>query len=176
MWILWLKKIPREIWYLLGIIGLLWYVDHRGYQRCKDEWDASRERGREILSRLKERQITITKGVLVKREVEQKLIYVQGKTIIREIPKYIPIGTPDLPYGFRLLHDAAVAGTLPESSEGVNGETVPVTTATETIAGNYTTCRAAIADLNLLRSWVQEQRQAYLAECKRLGDDCNKDN
>lgn len=124
MYFLWLKKIPREIWYLLGILVALWYVDHRGYQRCKDEWDASRERGKEILSRLKERQITFTKGYLIQRELKIEYVYLKGDTVVKEIPKYIPIGTPDLPPGFRVLHDRAATKPVPGTSEGTNGSTV----------------------------------------------------
>lgn len=168
-------KIPWQVYacagVILSLIGSYWY----GLHVKQEEWDASRERGKEILSRLKERQITITKGVLVQRETKIEYVYLKGETVVKEIPKYIPLGTPDLPWGFRLLHDRAALGTVPGASEATNGDPVPVRTATETVVRNYTTCHAMREDFYLLRSWVQEQREAYLAECKRRGVSCSMD-
>lgn len=172
----WLKKIPREIWYLLGIVVVLWFVYHKGQQDVQREWDASVERGREALSRLKERQITITKGVLVQREVVTKEIKVKGDTIVQKVPVYIPVGTPDLPCQFRLLHDAAATNSIPGGPSCSDGDRVSVEEAARTLTQNYTTFHLMLADLNSLRSWVRQQRQAYLDECKKLQHDCNTDS
>lgn len=172
----WLKKIPREIWYLLGIVVVLWFVYHKGQQSVQREWDASVERGREALSRLKERQITITKGVLVQREVVYKEVKVKGDTVTKEVVRYIPAGTPDLPCQFRLLHDAAASNSIPGGPSCSDGDRVSVREATEVITRNYTTFHLMLADLNSLRSWVRQQRQAYLDECKKLQHDCNTDS
>lgn len=170
------KKIPREIWYLLGIVVALWFVYHKGQQSVQREWDASVERGREALSRLKERQITITKGVLVKREFVTKEVRIKGDTIIQRVPYYIPADTPDLPCQFRVLHDAAASNSIPGSPSCSDGDRVSVREATEVLTRNYTTFHLMAADLDSLRSWVTQQRQAYLDECKKLQRDCSTGN
>lgn len=176
MWFPWLKKIPREIWYLLGIVVLFWFVYHKGQQSVQVKWDAAVERGRETLSRLQERQITFTKGILVQRETEIKYVQVQGKTITKLVPQYIPVDTPDLPCQFRILHDAAVDNSIPGSPSCSNENRVSVREATEVLTRNYTTFHLMAVDLEKLRSWVKFQRQASLDECKKPGVVCSRDN
>lgn len=173
------KKIPREVYafgVLLILLGLLLLkVYHLGQDNIQVKWDASTAKGRKIVEHLKQNQGLITTKIVTQTVERVKVIHEKGEVRIQRIPVYIPVDSPDLPGGFRLLHDAAAANAIPEDA-GTFAERVPLRTATETIDRNYQTCNKAIEELRGLRQWGLEQREAYLAECKRLGRDCSKDN
>lgn len=169
------KKIPREIWYLLGIGLLGWFIFWQGQQNIQRKWDASREAGKAIVSRLKQQSTIIVRSVETVHVEKTKVIKEKGDTIVKQVKVYIPVDSPDLPPGFRILHDAAVAnspaGTAPESAQPV-----PLRTAAETIFGNYATCHVAIQELVSLRSLYDQVRQAALDQCKQPSVVCSEGN
>lgn len=138
-----LKDIPWKVWAMLVIIVSLsylgWKLYDMGQASVQKKWDASVERGKAEVERLKQQQVVV-KTVVETQVVEKiKTVKVKGDEIIKQVPVYIPVGTPDLPSGFRLLHDSAVLQLSPGTGSAL-GETVPVTDATTTIIGNYTQC------------------------------------
>ena len=174
------KKIPWQVWALSGLVISFWLWGHvqygKGQGEVQAEWDASVERGKAVVKNLEAGQGKVTTKIEIQYRDRVKVIHEKGDTITKLVTKYIPVGTPDLPGGFRLLHDAAVYNTVPRAAEGVDGAPVSVATATATITGNYTTCNAAISDLAGMRQWAQEQRQIYLDQCKQQGVHCSTDN
>lgn len=173
------KKIPREVYafgVLLLLLGLLcWKCYDLGQDHTQAKWDASISRGKAAVEWLKKTQYVITNRVEVVTKERVKVIHEKGEVRIKNVNVYIPVDSPDLPGGFRLLHDAAAANAIPEVP-GTFAERVPLRTATETIDRNYQTCLMAIEELRSLRQWDQEQRAAYLAECKLQGLSCSMDN
>lgn len=80
-----------------------------------------------------------------------KIVKEKGSVIEKQIPVYIPVGTPDLPGGFRLLHDAAATSSpVAEAPERANAAPVPVEDATRTVAQNYEQCHVAY---ERVRAW-----------------------
>jgi hypothetical protein len=79
------------------------------------------------------------------------------ETIVKEVPVYVPASTPDLPGGFRVLHDASAAGVIPDPAAIADAAPVPVADAAKTIAQNYGSCRQVIHQLEGLQEWVREQ-------------------
>jgi hypothetical protein len=176
--LLWLKKIPLQVWFLIGgvllILGFGYWSYKRGQHDIQAKWDAAIERGKVLVEDLKKKQTSVTEKIVTVTVEKEKIVYEKGKTITKLIPQYIPVGSCDLPGGFRLLHDAAATNTLPEAPRGVEAFPVPVATATETITGNYTFCHAELTKYHGLWQWVQEQQQLYLELCKQQGVDCSK--
>lgn len=94
-------------------------------------------------------------------------VRVAGRTILKEVPVYVHANTPDLPAGFRIVHDAAatgvppVPGTAPGADAGADSATpaapVPAQVAAATVADNYATCRETAAQLAGLQQWVASQ-------------------
>lgn len=182
MWIAFveiLKKIPWQAWLLSGLAlsfygwGVLQH--HRGAAEVQKQWDDSISRGKVIVDTLRAGQNKVTTVIETKYKDRVQVIHEKGKTITKLVPQFIPADSCDLPGGFRLLHDAAVSGTIPSAAEGVDAAPVPVTTAATTITENYTTCKAAISDLEGMREWAQQQRQLYLELCKQPGVRCSAD-
>lgn len=171
-------KIPWQVWACAGLIALGWgygkWQHHKGASEVQAAWDASRERGKVIVEDLKKRQGTVTEKVVTNTVEKIKTIKEKGDVIVKQVEVLVPSDSCDLPGGFRLLHDAAATNTLPDSTRAVDAEPVPAQTAATTVAENYTTCNAAIADLQGLRQWASEQHQLYLDQCKASPSLCNE--
>ena len=88
-----------------------------------------------------------------KRAADQVRIVNVTKEITREIPRLIPPGIPDLPGGFRVLHDAA-AGGVPVPTGGADEPSVSPQTVAETVADNYSTCLDNQSKLERLQQWL----------------------
>lgn len=91
------------------------------------------------------------------------------RIVTREVLRYVEVTPPDrrvvLPGTWRVRHDAAAAGALPESpatgplADGTGGtpeaDPVPDNVALETVADNYRACRENTAKLE---AWQRRQR------------------
>lgn len=97
----------------------------------------------------------LTSAVLSARVESSARIKTVTKEIVREIPARIPDDACALPPGWRLLHDAAAAGQVPEASAGADGAPVPAQTAALTMAENYGTCLDNADRLDKLQTWVK---------------------
>lgn len=151
---------------LLALAG--WKVHSYGTARYKAgqadvqaKWDKSREAGRKEVERLRTaaNRVTVrTETVYVDRV---RTIREKGNEIVRQVPVYVPAGSPDLPGGFRLLHDAAAANSPLPASPGI-ADAAPVTAqaAAATVAANYAIAAENAARLTGLQDWVRQQCQA----------------
>ncbi len=106
---------------------------------------------------VRQRQAEATVQVLTKYVDRVRTVHVAGETIIKEVPVYVPADSPALPGGFRLLHDAAATGQLPNAAGIANAAPAPAQDAAETVAANYLTCRENAEQLTALQEWVREQ-------------------
>lgn len=108
---------------------------------------------------LKEAQGKVT--VRVEAHYVDRVQVVRGRTqtIVKEVPIYVPSDTPALPGGFRVLHDAAAAGELPDPTRIADAAPVEAQSATETIAENYGVCHENAERLTSLQEWVREQQK-----------------
>ena len=165
------KKIPWQVYACSGVLLLSWFIYYKGQQSIQVKWDASVERGREAVSRLKQRQTIVTKEVEIVNVEKVKVIREKGETVIKYVDRYIS-ASDSVPVGFGMLYDSSLSGTLPGAPEGADGKRIPLRDAAPKILGNNTTCLVMQQDLFSLRQWVQRQREAYLAECKQRGLRC----
>lgn len=124
-----LQAIPWKFWAALLALALVawsqWYIYHRGVKAgesdVRTQWAASIERGRKELDRLRAQRAKITvhtKEVYVDRI---KVVREKGQTLIQRIPALVPADACLLPSGWRLSHDHAAAGTVPDASAPVDG-------------------------------------------------------
>jgi hypothetical protein len=90
--------------------------------------------------------------------VETEKIRVVTSVIRERVEVYVPSDTPDLPAGWRVLHDAAATGREPDPSAtgGPDATPVPAKTAAETVAENYGSCREDQERLRLLQQYVRD--------------------
>lgn len=165
-----LKKIPWQLWVLTGVIFLGWlygrYQYEQGEQKVQIAWNLSIERGKAILEDRKEQSGKVTVRVETKYIDRIKVVHEKGETIVKEIPKYIPVNLPDLPGGFRLLHDAAATSTLPREAD-LPGQPVAVTDVATTVTQNYTTCLKWHEELAGWEEWYQQQSLVWQSDQRK---------
>lgn len=159
--LIFLKKIPYQLWLLIGALLSFWLYGRwqfeQGQQDVQERWNISIEEGKKLLKEL-EGKIGKVNTVIETKYVDRiKVVHEKAKTIIKEIPVYIPVDSPDLPSGFRVLHDAAAASEVPDRSRITTAATVPVATATETIVTNYETCHQWREQVLGWQEWYREQ-------------------
>ena len=150
-------------WWVLAIVAVLGYAGVRiydaGQEDIQKEWDASVARGIIEVAKLKEKQVVVTTKV--------ETVYVDRVTTIREKgyaievvrEVFVPADSGNIGGGFRLFHDAAVTGVIPESASILDAAPVPVADLADTIATNYERCHVAYATVEGLQDWILEQQK-----------------
>lgn len=129
-----------------------------GQAATQAEWDKAVERGRNEVERLKGEAGKVTVRTEIQYLDRVKVIKEKGDAIVREVPVFVPAGSPDLPAGFRLLHDAAAANAaVPEAAGIAHAAAVPAQDAAATVAGNYAIAHENAERLTSLQAWVREQ-------------------
>ncbi|RKQ61245.1 hypothetical protein C8E02_1012 [Vogesella indigofera] len=116
---------------------------------------------------VRQRRAETTVQVLTKYVDRVRTVHVAGETIIKEVPVYVPSDSPALPGGFRVHHDAAALGELPDPALGelpdparvADAAAVPAQDVAATVAANYLTCHENAEQLTALQEWVREQSQ-----------------
>lgn len=169
-----LLALASNKWVLVAVAVLGAYAvgQIHGRGAIYEEWieanvEAAKQANKTIL-----KQQVVTERVVEK--FRDRIVKVKGETqvIIKEVDRYVP-PTADvrLPFGWRLLHDAATTGAVPPPTKGldVTAPDVGAAFALTRVVGNYGTCRATAEKLIALQSWVREQYETTNGE-KLEGD------
>ncbi len=120
---------------------------------------------REQLKNAKSATVTVTQYV-----DRERVIRLKGDTIIKEVPRYVPAQADAacvVPRGFVRLHDAAAAGTVPDSGAGdadAAASGVALSAVAGTVAGNYTDSHANSAQLSTLQQALRDQGVTIIGE------------
>lgn len=156
-----IKKVPWQVYAVLLLAASFLLYGHMrfnaGQADVQAQWDASVERGREEIARLKAEAGKVTVKVETRTVEKIKYVEVQGKEREKIVYKFIPADTPDLPAGFRVFHDAAVEGTIPDSAAIADAAPVPVKDVASTINYNYAQCQKAYILVWEWQQWYKEQ-------------------
>lgn len=160
-----LRLVPTSVWFGLGaalaLIAGAWALDHHGYERGAADvhiaWSLEHEAMQKALDVERARQAQVVEKVVVEYRDRVKI----EKEKADAITQYVPIMVDrdcTLSGGFRVLHDAAATGALPEDPAGVARAAAPVEApaVATTVAENYATCRADQARLTALQQLVKE--------------------
>lgn len=145
-----------------ALAGALWlgYTTWREHQR-----ELGREEIRAEFARQAQTADTKREAItqVVEREVVKtvKQIEVVTETIVKEVPVYVQADAPPLPGGFRVLHDAAARGQVPDPAALSDAAAVPAAAAATTVTENYGACRADQARLSALQAWVRAQQALH---------------
>ncbi|NQD37485.1 hypothetical protein HPT27_10640 [Permianibacter sp. IMCC34836] len=131
----------------------------KGSAAVQDHWDRTLSTETIAAAKVIVKQGQVTERIVIQYVDRVRYIRETGKAIIKEVPVYVPLDTPDLPAGFRWLHDAAAAGTVPDPAERADAAAVPAQTATTTVVENYTTCNTTREQVIKLQQWIREQQK-----------------
>jgi hypothetical protein len=143
--------------FAVALIGFGWV---KGASQVHAEWDAAISKQTIQVAQVKQHQAEITTEVVTKYVDKIKLVHDQGETIIKEVSHYVPSDTCILPAGFRLLHDAAASGELPDATRSADAQPVTAQDVASTIASNYQQSREIATQLESLQEWVRRQSSA----------------
>ncbi|WP_197337938.1 hypothetical protein [Ralstonia solanacearum] len=150
-----------------ALAGLGAWLAH-SYDAAVDRANTAEKTATDLRGQLKGAQAsTVTVTQYVDRV---QTIRLKGDTIIKEIPRYVPIqadASCAVPGGFVRLHDAAAAGTVPDSDTG-DADAAPsgvaLSTVAATIAENYTDSHANSEQLTGLQQLLRDQGATIIGE------------
>lgn len=104
------------------------------------------------------KRAAVATPIAVKQEAAQIKIRTVFKTIIKEVPVYVKADDCPMPGGFRVLHDAAANGTVPEPAGVADAAPAPAADVAATVADNYGTYFETAERLRGLQAWVAAQQ------------------
>lgn len=138
------------------VAGYFSWADHIGdkreaqvraqYQKQADDANATRA--------------AIGPPIVKKEAAAQVKIRTVFQTIIKEVPKYVSVNDCPMSPGFRVFHDSAANGQLPDPARIPDAAAVPASDVANTVAGNYETCLTTATRLTGLQEWVKAQAAA----------------
>lgn len=137
------------------VLGYHAWRDHQqdvGYQRAVDDFARqakATDAKREVVTQYVDREVVKT----------VKAIRVVTETITKEVPIYVPSDSCPLPPGFRVLHDAAARGQVPNPAAVPDAAAAPAQDVAATVTANYGACLDAAARLTGLQQWVRRQQE-----------------
>lgn len=137
---------------LAGVFGFGWM---KGSGHVQAKWDAANLSATVVNAQHGKRQAEVTTQVVTQYVDRWRTVHDAGQAIIKEVPVYVPADSPALPGGFRLLHDAAATGQLPDAAGSADAPAVTAQDVAETVASNYLTCRENAEQLTALQAWVR---------------------
>ena len=151
-------------WKLLGLVGIVAVSAIGGFQygegRVTAGWDAERGAAKLAAAQTATTQAEVTTQVVTQYVDRVQVVKERGKDIIKEVPIYVSSAAAcDLPGGFRVLHDAAAQGQLPDPARVADAPAASVETAAATVVENYATYHEVAEQLKALQSWVSQQEQ-----------------
>ena len=162
--LLFLKRVPSWAWIGLALIAAGWFYGHTRYNAgqadVQAKWDASVEKGKAEIARLQAQANRISTKIETKYLTRVETIRGATQTIVRQVPVFVPAGSCELPGGFRVLHDAAAQGYVPDAARIPDAAPVPAQAVAGTVADNYGTCHETAERLIELQDWVREQKAA----------------
>jgi hypothetical protein len=157
---------------LLGTIGLLlalafagWMVHSYGAGKfaagqadVQAQWDKQKRADADAAAKLQAEANRVSTKIVTQYVDRVRVVREKSNAIVRQVPVFVPPGLPDLPGGFRLLHDAAAANEpLPSGASVFDAAPVPAQTVAATVADNYGTDHETAERLISLQDLVYAQ-------------------
>ena len=123
----------------VSLVGFGWV---KGACHVQDQWDAANNKQALQVSGMKQRQAESTVQVITKYVDRINVVRETGEAIIKEVPIYVSPEVDSacmLPRSFVLLHDAAAAGSISESTGDADASPagVALSTVARTLSDNY---------------------------------------
>jgi hypothetical protein len=124
------------------------------------QWDDEHRRMATAKAKTETAQAETTTRVVTQYVDRVQTVRERGKTIVQRVPIHVPTDAAacDLPGGFRVHHDAAAAGEIPDPARDADAASVSAQTVAATVADNYATYHETVEQLGALQQWVREQQ------------------
>lgn len=154
------KIVPAPYrWAALALLGLalvaFGYVKGVAHEQVRwEKLERDRERATATLAG---KRADVTARVDLKYAPALTKIQTVTKETIRYVPQFVPSSDCPVSGGFRVFHDAAAEGRVPDPAGVPDAAPAPAADVAATVADNYGTCREDAARLTGLQEWVREQ-------------------
>ena len=160
--IAWPYRLLALIALAVALLGFGWV---KGAAHVQAQWDAAVQQQTLQVVALRQKQAEATVKVVTQYVDRVRIVREKGKTIIQEVPVYVPVqadASCAINRGFVRLHDAAAAGELPEPARAVDAAAagIALSAVAGTVATNYQTCHENAEQLRALQGWVREMDAA----------------
>ena len=132
----------------------------RGAAHVQAKWDAATVKQSLTVARVEKAQSESTVKVVTQFVDHVRVVKETSAALTREIIRYVPSDSCDLPPGYRVLHDAAARGEHADTAGNADAAAVPAQDATAAVIDNYSACHANAEQLVALQNWIIETRQA----------------
>ena len=156
--IAWPYRLLALIALAAALVGFGWV---KGAEHVQSQWDAAIQQQSLQVAALRQKQAEATVKVVTQYVDRVRIVREKGKTIIQEVPVYVPVEADTactIHRGFVRLHDAAAAGELPEPAGDADATAagVALSAVAGTVVDNYQTCHENAEQLRALQAWVGE--------------------
>ena len=156
--IAWPYRLLALIALAVALLGFGWV---KGAAHVQAQWDAAVQQQTLQVVALRQKQAEATVKVVTQYVDRVRIVREKGKTIIQEVPVYVPVEADTactIPRGFVRLHDAAAAGELPDPAgdSDAPAKGVALSAVARTVADNYQTCYENAEQLRALQIWASE--------------------
>lgn len=130
-----------------------------GAAHVQAKWDAATVKQSLRVASVEKAQAESTVKIVTQFVDRVRVVKETGAALTREVVRYVPSDSCDLPPGYRVLHDSAARGEPADTAGNVDAAAVPAQDAATAVIDNYTACRATAEQLVALQNWIIETRQ-----------------
>lgn len=138
-----------------GVLALEKHIESIGYARAQTEYAAQAKK-------IDSDRTAVAAPIESKHEAAVVKIQTVTKTILKDRIVYVKATDCPMPGGFRVLHDAAANGIIPDATTIPNASAVPASDVADTVAANYGVCQEIRQRLTDLQVWVRTQQDLKL--------------
>ena len=131
-----------------------------GAAHVQAKWDAATVKQSLKVARVEMAQTESTVKVVTKFVDRVRVVKETGAALTREVVRYVPSDSCDLPPGYRVLHDAAARGEHADAAGNTDAAAVPAQDAAAAVIDNYSACHANAEQLVALQNWIVETTKA----------------
>lgn len=126
-------------------------------------WEQHKQSKKDLKVERLVQKVYVERVVISEKAAEQIIKVVEKvrtvtKETIKEVPTYVSANDCPMSPGFRVLHDAAAAGQLPDPARIADAAAVPAPALAHTVTENYGACLENAARLTGLQNWVKDQQ------------------
>jgi hypothetical protein len=155
------EKMPLWVWALLAgglLVGAAYIAgNNHGAAKVQAQWDKAAAVATLAAAKQETEQAKVTTELLTHYTDRVKVVHDHGAALIKEVPVYVSNTDCSLSGGFRLLHDAAARGEVPNPAGIAHAPTVAAADFAATVIENYSRYRALAEQLMALQEWVRRQ-------------------
>lgn len=150
---------PTRWLLMLGACLALWAGYHAwtahqqdiGYNRAQTEYAAQAKKA-------DDKREAVAAPIEAHDKEATAAIVTVTKTIIKQVPIYVKNTDCPMPGGFRVLHDAAAHGQVPDPTAVADAAPAAAADVASTVASNYGACHEVAQRLTDLQAWVHAQQ------------------